>query len=246
MALAAITTNMQSILLKIIAGILLLSTQAAFAADMYRCGNSFQDTPCANSNNSKVIKGATKTTGSPVQNGDLSPIKIDADCKQRGEAAKKIMWLREVGKTREQQLESAQDSHTQTLIRDVYNHRGSSIEVRNVIEQECMQQKEQDLLADKLMIEAMRLKRNGNIPVESAANSKAQLKSSSEPATAETKVSGTEPHTTRDDKKSTCTALKAKAEQFASLRRKGGSASYMNDLKQEQEAIENSIRSSGC
>lgn len=246
MARAVITTNMQSILLKIVAGILLLSTQAAFAADMYRCGNSFQDTPCANSNNSKVIKGVAKTTGSSAQNGDLSPIKIDADCKQRGDAAKKIMWLREVGKTRDQQLESATDSHTQTLIRDVYNHRGSSIDVRNAIEQECMQQKERDLLADKLLSEAMRLKRNGNLPVESAANSKAQLKSSSESAAAETKVSGIEPRATHDEKKATCTALKTNAERLASLRRKGGSANYMNDLKQEQEAIEYSIRSSGC
>lgn len=237
---------MNSISLKIFAGILLLCTQAALAADMYRCGNSFQDTPCANSNNSKVIKGLAKTTGSPAQNGDLSPIKIDADCKQRGDAAKKIMWLREVGKTREQQLESAQDGRTQALIKDVYNHRGSSVDVRNAIEQECMQQKEQDKLADKLLIEALRLKGNGNLPVESTANSKAQLKSSPESAVAETKASGIEPRATHDDKKATCTALKANAERLASQRRKGGSASYMNDLKQEQEEIESSIKSSGC
>lgn len=237
---------MHSILLKLLTGTLLFCTQATFAADMYRCGNSFQDTPCANSNNSKVIKGAAKTTSSTAQNGDLSPIKIDADCKQRGDAAKKIMWLREVGKTRDQQLESAQDGYTQILIKDVYNHRGSSVEVRNAIEQECMQQKEQDMLADKLIIEGMRLKRKGNVPVESVANSKSPIKPPSDSSMAENKVSGSEPRTSRDDKKTTCDELKSKAEELALLRRKGGSASYMNDLKQQQEAVETNTRASGC
>lgn len=234
---------MKSILLKILAGTLLLCAQATHAADMYRCGNSFQDTPCANGNNSKTIKGAAKATSDTSQNGDLSPIRIDADCKQRGDAAKKIMWLREVGKTQAQQLESAQDSHTQALIKDVYNHRGSSLEVRNAIEQECMQQKEQDKLADKLMIEAQRLRGNGNLPVEGATNSKTQLKPT--PA-AETKESGIELPTTHHDQKIICASLKADAERVATQRRKGGSASYMNDLKQEKVELENNIKSSGC
>jgi len=225
---------------------LLLCSQSVFAADMYRCGSSFQDTPCANSNNSKLIKGAAKTTASTAQSGDLSPIRIDADCKQRGDATKKIMWLREVGKTREQQLESAQDGRAQALIKDVYNHRGSTIDVRNAIEQECMQQKEQDKLADKLLAEALRLKGNSNLPVESATDGKPTAKSLPDPTKMETQVSGIEPRANHDNKKATCATLKANAERLTSKRRKGGSAGYMNDLKQEQEEIENSMKSSGC
>jgi len=158
--------------LKTVAGaVLLVSSQTALAANFYRCGSSYQDTPCLSTGaNNKTIKNNAK-----VANTDsLQPVKVDADCKQRSEAAKKIMWAREVGKTLDQQLESSSDKYSQALIKDVYNHRGSSLEVKNAIEQECMQQKEQNKLADKLIIEAQRLRGKGNSNLGNAANNTEQ------------------------------------------------------------------------
>jgi hypothetical protein len=155
----------------VVGAVLLVCSQAVLAANLYRCGTSYQDTPCTSTGaNNKAIKSNAK-----VANTDSSqPEKIDTNCKQRGEAAKKIMWAREVGKTLDQQLESSNDRYSQALIKDVYNHRGSSLEVRNAIEQECMQQKEQDKLADKLITEAQRLRSKGSSSLESAANNTVQ------------------------------------------------------------------------
>lgn len=156
---------------------LLSSAQATLAATTYRCGNSFQDTPCANQIDHKAGKSTksananaatvTSTTTVGTKSGDLSPYQIDADCKQRGDAAKKIMWLREIGKTKEDQLSNAQDEPTQALIHEVYSNRGSSLDVKNKIEQSCMQQKEQDRLAEQLLSAAKKLKqRDGSTPTK--------------------------------------------------------------------------------
>jgi len=162
---------MKPFLLSVTTCVLFCSAQVALAATMYRCGNSFQDTPCANQNYSKSMKAA-KASNSTAKNGDLSPYQVDADCKQRGDAAKKMMWLRETGKTKEEQLERAEDEQTQALVNEVYNNRGTSLEVKNAIEQSCMQQKEQSKLADELLKEAKRLKKNPYSPAGNVASEK--------------------------------------------------------------------------
>lgn len=211
---------------------------------MYRCGNSFQDTPCINGNNSKATQSPTKVNGSPAHQSTASALKVDADCKQRGDDAKKIMWLREAGKTQAQQLENTTDYNTKALIRDVYNHRGTSLEVKNAIEQACMQQKEQDKLANQLMLEAQHLKGTNTHQTNIPVSSKVQIES----ASTDTKIGENQPRTKHNDEdhKTTCSALKDNAERISALRRKGGGANYMNDLKQRQIEIENSTRASGC
>lgn len=162
---------MKPFLLSVTTCVLLSYAQVPLAATMYRCGNSFQDTPCANQNYSKSMKAA-KASNTTTKNGDLSPYQVDADCKQRGDAAKKMMWLRETGKTKEEQLERAEDAQTQALVNEVYNNRGTSLEVKNAIEQSCMQQKEQNKLADELLKEAKRLKKNPYSPTGNVASEK--------------------------------------------------------------------------
>lgn len=236
--------------LKTVAGVMLLvCAQAVSATDFYRCGNVYQHTPCASTSvNNITVKSSAKTTNSVSGNNDLQQFaKIDADCKQRGDAAKKISWTREVGKTLDQQLESAKDGYTQALIRDVYNHRGSSLDVKNAIEQECMQQKEQDKLADKLIIEAQKLRSNGKAGIASPVSSNTQLN----PTSGEINVKGAknsvaESRTVPDDNKSICSSLKADAEDIATQRRRGGSANYMNGLKQQLEQIESQLKAAGC
>ena len=151
--------------------------QQANAGTMYRCGNTYQDTKCVSTAASKVV-GKTATVGlqSPATQLSTSQspasqlpasgttLKIDADCVMQGETAKKIMWMREIGKTADDQLSSVKDALTRQLIPVVYQHRGSSIEVKTQIEQECMQQKEKDRLATQLIIEAQRLRSGGKMP----------------------------------------------------------------------------------
>lgn len=236
--------------LKTVAGVaLLICSQAALAADFYRCGNSYQDTPCVSAGvNNKTIKSSAKTTSNVSSNNDLQQFaKIDADCKQRGDATKKISWAREGGKTLDQQLESANDGHTQALMRDVYNHRGSSLDVRNAIEQECMQQKEQDKLADKLIIEAQKLRSNGKAGIASPVSNNTQLNpTSGEINVKEAKNSVTESRIRPDNNKSICSSLKADAEDIATQRRRGGSSNYMNDLKRQLEQVESQLKAAGC
>ncbi len=236
--------------LKTVAGVMLLvCAQAASATDFYRCGNVYQDTPCANAGiNNKTIKSSAKTTSGVSDNNDLQQFaKIDADCKQRGDATKKISWAREGGKTLDQQLETAKDGQTQALMRDVYNHRGSSLDVRNAIEQECMQQKEQDKLADKLIIEAQKLRNNGKAGIASPVSSNTQLNpASGEINVKEAKNSDAENRTRSDDNKTKCSNLKTDAEDIATQRRRGGSANYMNDLKRQLEQVEIQLKAAGC
>ena len=154
---------MKPFFLNLLACALLCCAQVTIAATMYRCGNSFQDTPCVNHSYSKAMSTAAKSANGTEAKKDLSPYVVDASCKQRGDAAKKIMWQRQVGKTKEQQLEAAQDTQTHALISEVYNHRGTILEVRNSVEQECMRQIEQDQLAEQLLLAAKKLKqRNGS------------------------------------------------------------------------------------
>lgn len=221
----------------------LLGSQTTVAATLYHCGNSYQDTPCKGEVNSNPIKKiAVQNTNSQTSNENQPILKIDSDCKQRGEAAKKIMWAREVGKTADQQIESAQDSYTQTLVREVYNHRGSPLDVKNTIEQDCMMQKEQDKLAGKLIIEAQRLRGGRNISLDASNNNNVQLKT----ASTEVTIDETENHTNRNGNPTHCATLKSNTESIADKRRKGGGASYMNDLKQKQDQLESEMRSSGC
>ena len=234
----------KSLIFKVLAFSFLIYSQSTIAASLYRCGNSYQDTPCKEAT-TKPIKNITQSSTKTADENQVVQ-KIDADCKQRGDAAKKIMWAREVGKTADQQIEEAQSSYSKALVRDVYNHRGSSLEVKNAIEQECMQQKDQDRLAEKLIIEAERLRGNRGISVESSVDSRTQLKPTQEPDQAGQKVSVVENAPDSDEKKSKCTDLKSKVENIVGKRRTGGGASYMNDLKLRQDQLESDMRSQGC
>ena len=142
------------------------------AATMYRCGNTYQDTPCASQQSAKVVG---KTSSSAAQTGTTeSTVKADAYCVEHGDAAKKISWMRETGKTADEQLATAKDGLTRKLIPVVYSQRGSSIQIKSSVEQACMQQKEKDRLAMQLMIEAQRLRNGGNLPDAPAVTSAAK------------------------------------------------------------------------
>jgi hypothetical protein len=236
-------------MLKTFIGLLLIMMQVIFlqislAKNLYHCGNSYQDTPCKGEVSGKSSSNTSiPSTKNTISNNDQPTQNIDLDCKQRGDVAKKIMWAREGGKTAEQQIETAQDGDTQTLIKDVYNRRGSSLEVKNAIEQDCMLQKEQDKLADKMMIEAQRLRKSktGSSAADIPSNN-----SQSDSASTTTKVNGIENKTNHDGNPAQCVELKSNADDLTTRRRQGGNASYMNKLKQQLDALERKILDKGC
>jgi hypothetical protein len=57
-------------------------------------------------------------------------------------------------------------------VNEVYNNRGTTLEVKNTIEQSCMQQKEQNKLAEELLKEAKRLKKTPYTPSGNTASEK--------------------------------------------------------------------------
>jgi hypothetical protein len=133
---------MEQFLLKALICLACIFSQTTFAADLYRCGNDYQVTPCK-----KTVKNmpASKTVAPIVNKIDANEkppiIPVDRDCKRRGNAAKKIINLREIGKTESEQLATTRSNSSQALIKEVYKHHGTAFQVRRAIERECMQQK---------------------------------------------------------------------------------------------------------
>jgi len=160
--------NHMPLLMALFAAFAIYST-ATMAGTLYRCGNSFQDTPCqgaTNATSSKPLKTTKTDNNVTAQNSNSQPQKVDSDCKARGDASKNISWDREVGVTMEAQIEK--NKYAPNLIKEVYSHRGSSLEVKSMIEQDCMQQKLLDSLAAKLEADASRLRRAKAISVDPA------------------------------------------------------------------------------
>jgi len=168
-------------MLKTLAFVLLVFSQPILADDLYRCGNTYQDTPCKNAASSKPIgkSSVNKNTAhieyKATSNNNRVPAVVSVDCKQRGESAKKIMRKREAGKTVDDQLNAEHDSVSQALIKDVYSHNGSSFQVQNAIEHECIQQQEKSRLSEKQMIESKRLKGTETSSAKGSAINKKRL-----------------------------------------------------------------------
>jgi hypothetical protein len=232
---------MRQNVLVLIASAIMLGSPFAFAGDLYRCGSTFQDTPCNNSATKQVVKKSPTAINKIATSPSPGATSIDSDCKQRGEIAKKIMWMREIGKTADDQIASPPAGASQGLIRDVYNHRGSSLEVKNAIEQECMQQKEKDKLATQMMVEAERL-RSGSINPSDITNKNKSV--TNEPkAESQTPQQATQP---TDYKLERCNYIKMSLEKIANKRRAGGSGQYMQSLKNQQNDLEQEHKTKGC
>ncbi len=133
----------------------------AFAGTMFRCGSSYQDRPCDAGQPAKVInrsgvaRDQAPAMAAPSASAALVPaalpaqaVKVDAECAALGNRAKQVVWAKESGRTAEVQLAAATTDDDRRLIADVFNRRGSSLEVRQAVESDCMSSKGPGALAN--------------------------------------------------------------------------------------------------
>ena len=206
------------------------SAVPAWAQTMYRCGSSFQDHPCAGSQAGQVIgngadAGRTASSASP---------RLSAECAQRGIAAQKIKWMREAGKTQQDQLAAGKDP--QDLIAEVYNRQGSSVQVRAAIEQDCMAEQDRNAQAAALLGAANKAKGGNGAASAPAGGAAATPAVATQPA----------PDNAAAAKASSCKALKSQLDDIRSQQRTGGSVAAMDALRQQYSDTSNRIRTTGC
>ena len=169
--------------------------QTALADDLYRCGNTYQDTPCkgvvSKPINKKPFKPAPVNTSSVSKKDTASNTPAstaDANCKKQGEAAKLIIKLRDSGVTADEQIAIATDSASVARIKDTYSRGGSAFQVQNAVERECMQQQQKTSLTSKWMAQAKQMlgfgTNSGAAATHTAAKNKAKQNPISKTATA--------------------------------------------------------------
>lgn len=216
----------------------------AHAQKMYRCGNSYQDQPCAGVQQGKVMGNmGTPTAAASTQARDWQ-------CTQRGADALKIVWMRDSGALKERQI-SDLDSNSafagrreegRQLIESVYSKRGSAPEVRAAIEAECIADKERYAQAAALAAAALKLQ--GGTPVAPTASSRA----AGEPDFARLEARRREEIAANEEayKKSRCADLTRQYESLRREERTGGSIGTMNRLNDRRRSLDERQRSEGC
>jgi hypothetical protein len=156
--------------------VILASSQTALANDVYRCGTSYQDTPCKNAASKPINakpehKNATTSVNKTTQKVQI-PETANTDCKLRGESAKSIANMREIGHSEDKLKANAADSYTAALVTDVYKRTGSAFQIQNAIERECVQNQQKQSLTSKWMVQAKRLLGVGTAPANANVKNK--------------------------------------------------------------------------
>ncbi len=208
---------------------------SAQAQKMYRCGNTYQDRPCAGGLQGKVIgsAGASQSAAVPVE---------DVQCARRGAQAQKIMWAKESGRTEEMQLTAATSGHEKQLIGEVYRKRGSSVEVRAAIEADCLAERQRAVQAAALIEAAAKLQGQG-VPATAVAAPAAR--SAPDPDIEARRQRETEVRLAAD-KKVRCDGIATRLDSIRNNQRTGGNAATMDSLRSQQRKAEEELRSTGC
>lgn len=217
-------------------GLFLMLYASAQAQTMYRCGNVYQDRPCADQPG-RVIGNNTKASPPPTE------LAIDGECSQRGAAALKIVWARESGRTEEMQLSSSTHPGERKLISDVYRKRGSSVDVRSAIEADCVAEKERAAQAAALINAAGKLTAQDRPAPTSTQNEAAEAAAR---AAARKGLEASAEQRKAADKKARCDTLTARVDSIRKQQRSGGSVSVMEGLNQQHRDADKALGEAGC
>jgi hypothetical protein len=202
----------------------------AQAQKVFRCGSKYQDQPCDSATPSKEVRGLASGSAPATSSGPVA----DANCAKRGADAQQIMWAREAGKTAEAQTAQATSEDQRRLIADVFNRRGSALEVRNAMQASCMEEKAQAAQAAALLAAAMKAQGAAPAAPPVAPNNPPDMTGSQ---TAQQASS---------DNKNLCKNLNSQLESIRNRQRTGGNAKAMESLSQQRQSIEKVARDAGC
>jgi hypothetical protein len=227
--------------LALVASALLLQISSA-SAEMFRCGNVYQDHPCEDAKAGKKLQGVGtggKPAPSPASGQAANPI-----CVQRGADSLKIVWGREAGLTEDKATAAESHPDRKQLVADVYRVRGTAPEVRTRIEAECMAEMEERakvLALHKAMVKA------GVAPAMQSRGVAPTAEQSAEREAAEEKARATERSLAASEKKKeSCDRLSSKLESNRQQQRSGGTGAEMNNLNRERSELEAEFRKRTC
>ena len=219
--------------MRLLAALLLLAPAAAWvgaaqAQNMYRCGKTYQDRPCAAGQTGKVVGRAAGSAPAAQASG------VPAECVQMGKDSLKIVWSREGGATQERLLADARTAAERRLVLDVYRRPGAASHVQAAVEADCVVAKakaEED--AAIALAAALKAQREGKLPPAAAG----------EPAPAAPAAS---PRIPIQEAKRDCAGFERQAEALRADERRGGSARVMEQLSDRRRSLQSQRSAAGC
>lgn len=211
--------------LAVLAGATLMVAEGTHAQAMYRCGATYQDRPCVSGETKVVRQGPRRIE--PTDGWAVEPL-----CRDRGALAQRIVWEKETGRTLDEQL--ARNEFDPNLIKKIYALRGSSVEVRRLIEAECVKEMERPAEAAPSRLNT------GNPPalpppLPGQTGAPASSQGQGERAVADAAA-----------KAEKCAAIDAQLTDVKGLQRSGGDAAVMDALAERVRQIQSRKRAAGC
>jgi hypothetical protein len=266
---------MKLFLLNALICVFITFSQNVPADNLYRCGNSYQDKPCKGEKDSYVVTKKTPYTVNKASIESQSASVVNSNCQRHGETAKAIAKLRDEGKSEDQQINDSSDEASKALIKEVYNHRGSSLQIQYAFEHECMQLIEKERLTKKQMTDSERLR---NINIDHSINEKSKvtktpidqldrlptsqvvtavqsekntttIQSFAKTTSSESNEEKAKPAKTpqdEGDELGICMSFKSGIDNIASQKLKGGNAAHLKDLNQQKEHLKQEMKLAGC
>ncbi|MFN0162312.1 MAG: hypothetical protein ACKVQQ_13855 [Burkholderiales bacterium] len=217
-----------SVLLVLVAAAFTFSPTAS-AQKLHRCGNQYQDTPCGAPGGKAVNATGAGQSAPTGKTGDI-------ECRQRGDAAQKLMVAREAGVTQDRamneiaarKLSPERTTAEQQLVASVYGRRGAIPQMRAAIEEECVAEK-------------ARAPQTSAAPPAAAASPPAAEKPS--PVLAEDRAATAAKAAQR---KAACDSIEREMVSVRDQLRAGGSAAQMNSFNEQRRRLETQAGTAGC
>ncbi|MDB5815232.1 MAG: hypothetical protein JWN23_2349 [Rhodocyclales bacterium] len=206
------------------------------AQTLYRCGKTFQDRPCEG-----PVEGMAIGTAKVRPTAQTAP--TDAVCTQQGNDALKLMWMKEAGRTEQEQITEARSKGgSPEFIHYVYGKRGTATEVRTLVEADCAADQERKVQAAKLAAAAGMLA-GQTVPSNTAKLEAPQQASAPSNAAAEKTYQDDQ---ARKHKEEQCHALVDQINSTKASQRAGGGIAAMDGLNRQMHDLENQRHALGC
>jgi hypothetical protein len=214
-----------------------IGTGPALAQKMYRCGSVYQDRPCTGADTGRVVGSAAPGTTGPA---------LSARCARRGEAAARLMWARESGRTQEDQLARVRDPLERELLPQVYALPGNTAAVRGAVEAACHEDEARQALPAETGA-SNRPVSTPSAPVTAADGAPAATPAAPPPNAGPGSLSGAGAGVeAQHAQRRRCGAIDARRQSIQAAQRAGGSAAMMDALNRRAREIDAQHRSAGC